>query len=131
MLSGKHGLKNERLGFCFYERSPFLHYCRLVFLHHRLGYDVRWLLLIPFVLLVNAKSPCTITDFYGLSWIGDPSLRHSQLSMWLTTNGDNCSSEQLVGIWNNLAMWAGVADSAELRGKILYFYARAMERERK
>jgi hypothetical protein len=51
--------------------------------------------------------------------------------MWLTTNGDNCSSAQLVVIWNNLAMWAGVADSAELRGKVLYFYARAAEREKK
>jgi hypothetical protein len=46
-------------------------------------------------------------------------------------NGDSCSADQLVGIWNNLAMWAGVADSAELRGKVLYFYARAVEREKK
>jgi hypothetical protein len=53
------------------------------------------------------------------------------LSEWLTTNGDNCSSEQLVGIWNNLAVWAGVADSAELRQKVLYYYARAVEREKK
>jgi hypothetical protein len=37
----------------------------------------------------------------------------------------------LVEIWNNLAMWAGVADSAELRAKILYYYARAVEREKK
>jgi hypothetical protein len=51
--------------------------------------------------------------------------------MWLTTNGDNCSAEQLVLIWNRLAEWAGVADSAELRGKVLYYYARAMERENK
>jgi len=102
-----------------------------VFLHHRLGYDVRWLLLIPFVFLVNAKSPCIVADFYGISSIHEPTLRHIQLSRWLTINGDNCTSEQLVGIWNNLAMWAGVADSSELRGKILYFYARAMEREKK
>jgi len=96
-----------------------------------LGVSVRWLLLIPFVLLVNAKSPCTITEFYGISSLGDPSLRHSQLSMWLSINGDNCSSDQLVIIWNNLAMWAGTADSAELRGKILYFYSKAVEREKK
>lgn len=51
--------------------------------------------------------------------------------MWLTKNGENCSSDQLVVIWNNLAMWAGAADSSELRAKILYFYARAMEREKK
>jgi hypothetical protein len=49
----------------------------------------------------------------------------------LTTNGDRCSTDQLLYIWNNLAMWAGVADSSELRGKILYYYARAAEREKK
>jgi hypothetical protein len=54
-----------------------------------------------------------------------------ELSRWLTTNGDNCSSEQLVNIWNNLALWAGVADSAELRAKVLYYYARAAEKEKK
>jgi hypothetical protein len=54
-----------------------------------------------------------------------------ELSRWLTTNGDNCSSAQLVGIWNNLALWAGASDSAELRAKVLYYYARAMEREKK
>jgi hypothetical protein len=54
-----------------------------------------------------------------------------ELSRWLTTNGDNCSTDQLLAIWNNLPMWAGVADSAELRGKLLYYFARAAERERK
>ena len=54
-----------------------------------------------------------------------------KLSRWLTTNGDNCSSAELAGIWNKLAEWAGVADSAELRGKVLYYYARAREREGK
>lgn len=58
-------------------------------------------------------------------------MRHMQLSRWLTINGDNCSAEQLTGIWNRLAEWAGVADSAELRSKVLYFYARAREREDK
>jgi hypothetical protein len=90
-----------------------------------------WLLLIGLVFWAQAKSPCIVSDFYGLSWINEPTLRHMELSRWLTTNGDNCSSEQLVAIWNNLAMWAGVADSAELRAKVLYYYARAMEREKK
>jgi hypothetical protein len=54
-----------------------------------------------------------------------------ELSRWLTTNGDNCSTADLLVIWNNLAMWAGVADSAELRSKLLYYYARASEREKK
>jgi hypothetical protein len=61
----------------------------------------------------------------------NPSERHQRLTQWLMTNGDNCSSSELVDIWNNLALWAGVADSAELRGKVLYYYARAVEREKK
>jgi len=94
---------------------------------------VKWLLLLflCFVFWVSAKAPCTVSDFYALSWLGNPSERHQRLSEWLTTNGDNCSSEQLVGIWNNLAAWTGTADSQELRGKVLYYYARAVEREKK
>lgn len=79
----------------------------------------------------TANESCIVSDFYGLSWLGNPSERHQRLSEWLTTNGNNCSSEQLVWIWNNLALWAGVADSAELRSKVLYYYAKAMEREKK
>jgi len=94
---------------------------------------MRWLILLSALLLAGAtaRPPCIVTDFYGISWISEPTLRHMELSRWLTTNGDNCSSEQLVIIWNRLAEWAGVADSAELRGKVLYYYARAMEREKK
>ena len=54
-----------------------------------------------------------------------------ELSRWLTTNGDSCNTEQLLVIWNNLPMWAGVADSAELRAKILYYFAKAAEKEKK
>lgn len=89
------------------------------------------LLLVCLLVPAQEKNPCIVTDFYGLSWIGEPTLRHMELSRWLTTNGNNCNTEQLLGIWNNLAMWAGVADSSELRAKILYFYARAAEREKK
>lgn len=94
---------------------------------------MRWLLL-PLLLCLagaTASEKCIVTDFYGVSWISEPTMRHMQLSMWLTTNGDNCSAEQLALIWNRLAEWAGVADSAELRGKVLYYYARAREREDK
>lgn len=90
-----------------------------------------WLLLIGWMFWASAKAPCIVTDFYALSWIGEPTMRHMELSRWLTTNGDNCSSSELAGIWNKLAEWAGVADSAELRGKVLYYYARAREREGK
>ena len=90
-----------------------------------------WLPIVCLVFWASAKSPCIVTDFYALSWIGEPTLRHMELSRWMTTNGDNCSSSELAGIWNNLAAWAGVADSAELRAKVLYYYARAREREGK
>lgn len=89
------------------------------------------LLLISFVFWATAQTKCFVSDFYGLSFLHNPSERHQRLSEWLTTNGDSCSTEQLVSIWNNLAMWAGVADSAEIRQKILFYYARAMEREKK
>ena len=94
---------------------------------------MRWLLL-PLLLVLagaTANERCVVTDFYAISWIGDPSLRHSQLSMWLTTNGNSCGTEQLMVIWNNLPMWAGTADSAEIRAKLLYAFARAAEREKK
>jgi hypothetical protein len=95
---------------------------------------MRWSL-IPLVLMLagaTAKETCLISDFYGLAWtLHNPSERHQRLSQWITVNGDSCNSGQLVVIWNNLAEWAGVADSGELRGKILYYYARAVEREKK
>lgn len=82
-------------------------------------------------LLAASQQRCVIADFYGLSWLGNPSERHQRLSEWLTTNGDSCSTDQLLAIWNNLALWAGVADSGELRAKVLYYFARAAEREKK
>lgn len=92
---------------------------------------MRWLFFLMLLLLsgATAKPPCIVADFYGLSWLTNPSERHQRLSQWLTTNGENCTPEQLVDIWNNLAMWAGVADSAELRTKILFYYALAVERK--
>jgi hypothetical protein len=95
---------------------------------------MKWvvLCLLSVWLLVSAQQKqCLTSDFYALTWIGEPTMRHMELSRWLTTNGDNCTSEQLLAIWNNLAGWAGVADSGELRGKLLYFFARAREREDK
>jgi hypothetical protein len=94
---------------------------------------MRWLLL-PLLLCLagaTANERCIVTDFYGLSWIGEPTLRHLELSRWLTTNGSSCSTEQLLVIWNNLPMWAGTADSAEIRAKVLYYFAKAAEREKK
>ena len=94
---------------------------------------MRWFLvgLMAACLIAMAQQKCVIADFYALSWLGDPSQRHQRLSEWLTTNGETCTTDQLLAIWNNLAMWAGSADSSELRGKIFYYYARAVEREKK
>ena len=94
---------------------------------------MRWILFLLLLLLskATANDSCIVSDFYGLSWLGNPTERHQRLSEWLITNGDSCRSEQLVGIWNNLALWAGAADSAELRSRVLYYYARAVEREKK
>jgi hypothetical protein len=95
---------------------------------------MKWLVLflLSIGLLVSAQpKQCLLSDFYGLSWIGEPTMRHMELSRWITTNGDSCTSEQLVTLWNNLAGWSGVADSAEIRAKVLYYYARARERENK
>ena len=82
-------------------------------------------------LLAASQQRCVIADFYGLSWLGNPTERHQRLSEWLTTNGNSCSTDQLLAIWNNLAMWAGTADNGELRAKVLYYFARAVEREKK
>jgi hypothetical protein len=94
---------------------------------------MRVLLFLLLLLLsrATAKESCFVSDFYGLSWLGNPSERHQRLSDWLTANGDVCSTTRLLAIWNNLALWAGTADSGELRGKVLYYYARAIEREKK
>ena len=82
-------------------------------------------------LLAASQQRCVVADFYGLSWLGNPSERHQRLSEWLTTNGNSCSTDELLAIWNNLAMWAGTADSGELRAKVLFYYARAADREKK
>jgi hypothetical protein len=37
----------------------------------------------------------------------------------------------MVVIWNNLSEWAGSADSAELRHKVIIAYKSALEREKK
>jgi hypothetical protein len=41
---------------------------------------------------------------------------------WLESEGNLCSKEQLAVIWNNLAEWAGTADSAELRQRVIDLY---------
>jgi hypothetical protein len=133
VLSGRLGLKNEGLGFCFNKRSPFLHYCHLVFLHHRLGYDVKWVAALVLVLALHStgKDLCSVREFYGIAYtIHNPSERHQQMSAWLTNHQHLCKSTDMVVIWNNLSEWAGSADSAELRHKVIIAYKNALGREK-
>jgi hypothetical protein len=95
---------------------------------------MRWLILLLLLGLVGAvaKDGCYVREFYGIAYtIHNPSERHQQMSMWLTNNVRFCKSQDLVVIWNNLSEWAGAADSAELRGKVVHGYKDALDREKK
>ena len=95
---------------------------------------MRWLILLLLLGLVGAvaKSGCHVREFYGIGYIiHNPSERHQQMSMWLTNNVRFCRSQDLTVIWNNLSEWAGAADSAELRTKVIHGYKDALEREKK
>ena len=95
---------------------------------------MRWLILLLLLVLAGAvaKNGCQVQEFYNIAWtIHNPSDRHLQLSRWLTNNADKCGTEEYVVIWNNLSEWAGAADSAELRTKIIYGYKNALDREKK
>ena len=134
MLFGRLGLKNERLDCCFNKRSPYLHNCHLVFLHHRLGYVVRWLIALVLILSLHStgKDLCSVREFWSIAHtIHNPSERHQQLSMWLTNNARFCRSQDFVVIWNNLSEWVGTADSSEIRAKVIQGYKDALEREKK
>ena len=95
---------------------------------------MRWLILLLFLVLAGAvaKNGCHVREFYGIAYtIHNPSERHQQMSAWLTNNVRFCRSQDLTVIWNNLSEWAGTADSAELRAKIVHGYKDAVEREKK
>ena len=97
---------------------------------------MKWIVLILIIacLLVGAEAKvgCHVREFYGIAYtIHNPSERHQQLSMWLTNNVQFCKSQDLVVIWNNLSEWAGSADSAEIRAKVVHGYKEALDREKK
>ena len=105
-----------------------------MFLHHRLGFVVRWIAALVLVLALHsaAKDLCSVREFYNIAFrVHDPSLRHQQMSMWLSNNANFCTTQDLTGIWNNLASWAGTADSSEIRSKIIEGYRNAEIREKK
>ena len=95
---------------------------------------MRWLILLLLLMLAGAtaKDGCHVREFWSIAWtIHNPSERHQQLSMWLTNNSRFCRSQDFVVIWNNLAEWAGTADSTWLRNKVVHGYKDALEREKK
>jgi hypothetical protein len=51
------------------------------------------------------------------------------MSAWLTNHQYLCKSTDMTVIWNNLSEWAGSADSAELRHKVIIAYKNAKARE--
>lgn len=95
---------------------------------------MRWLILILLLGLVGAvaKNGCHVREFYGIGYtIHDPTQRHKEMVAWLTRNAQYCKSTDYVVLWNNLAEWAGTADSVETRGLIIHGYKDAIEREKK
>ena len=93
---------------------------------------MRWLLLLLLLALVGAKNGCHVREFYGIGYtIHNPSERHQQMIAWLKNNALHCGSADYVILWNNLAEWAGTADSAETRALIIYGYQEALRREKK
>lgn len=95
---------------------------------------MRWLLLLLLLALVGAvaKNGCYVREFYGIGYtIHNPSERHQQMIAWLKNNEQYCGSADYVILWNNLAEWAGTADSAETRALIIYGYQEALKREKK
>ena len=96
---------------------------------------MKWIIAALLLVVSIASSQtikCSVSEFYGLSiTIFNPSERHISLNKWLDYNGDKCSAEDLNIIWNNLAAWAGTADSAQIRSRIVLFYQLAIDRETK
>jgi hypothetical protein len=95
---------------------------------------MRWLILISVLALAGAvaKDGCFTRELYGIGYTEhNPTERHKQMSQWLTRNAQHCKSQDYVVIWNALAEWAGTADSAELRLKVIQGYEQAIDREKK
>jgi hypothetical protein len=68
---------------------------------------------------------CRISEFYSIAWaFHNPTERHQQMMEWLGSRGPSCKFEELLNIWNNLGEWAGAADSAPLRAKVIELYER-------
>lgn len=94
---------------------------------------MRWLLPLLLLGLVGAvaKNGCYVREFYGIGYtVHDPSIRHKEMMAWLEQNASHCKASDYVVIWNNLAEWAGTADSTQLRGLVIHGYTKALDREK-
>jgi hypothetical protein len=99
-----------------------------------LGDAVKWIIALVLILSLHSTGQdlCSVREFYGIAYtIHNPTERHQQMSAWLTKHQNLCKSTDMVVIWNNLSEWAGSADSAELRHKVIIAYKNALEREKK
>jgi len=95
---------------------------------------MRWFILLLLLGLVGAvaKNGCYVREFYGIGYTThDPTERHKEMLAWLVRNADQCKTEDYLVIWNNLAEWAGTADSTQLRGLVIGGYNNAFDREKK
>jgi hypothetical protein len=83
---------------------------------------MRWLiLLIP--LLLGVSTSCNIGEFKILALTThDPTRRKEVTLDWLKKNGEQCSKEQLTGLFNALPEWLGSSDNFEIRGLIYEHY---------
>lgn len=79
----------------------------------------------------SSEDNCSVREFYGIAYtVHNPTERHQQMSVWLTKHQYLCKSTDMAVIWNNLSEWAGSADSAELRQKVIIAYKNAIAREK-
>ena len=93
---------------------------------------MRYLVVVFLAFTAFAQSGCNVAEFYGLAYTWhNPTERHEKLLRWLQLHGDRCTKEQLTNIWNNLPMWAGTADSSELRQNIISLYQLLVAKESK
>ena len=95
---------------------------------------MKWLIALVLTLALHSTGQdlCSVREFYIIAWtIHNPSERHQQMSQWLTNHQYLCKSTDMTVIWNNLSEWAGSADSAELRHKVIIAYKNAKAREAK
>lgn len=96
---------------------------------------MRWIIVLLTIFLIGTaatKQGCYLDEFYMIAWtVHNPSDRHQMMIKWLDTNGKFCTVEDYSTIWNNVAEWAGTADTPQLRYKITQGFTAAIERQSK